>query len=638
MSVFAWFVLIIGGTTAHIEACSHGVHQSAEIVVYADSFRHGQNYHLLEPVRGFIEHLQNVTDHRVMLHLHDYDFKKLQEHFRSHGGMVGFIPQKEYIVDFINSMTWRPQSGITHKSYILILMVNYVYPYSSMKPKIHKLKRAGVEIFVMKFNILQDYEYYDIVSYPQKTHLYSMLEHTSPERALSVLAQSVCRSIEAKEKSAKKALFSQVRLSGGDDHCRGRVELLYNDTWGWLSDQHWDGHGADVICRQLGCGPSLEVMKEDAFGPGSGNVLEQIDCTGDEHDVSECLLGRWSEPDSESPEKSAGVSCLSSGVGSVRLVNGSGPCDGIVEVSINNTWNRLCLWNFDVREGSVVCRQMGCGPLVKMQENIVGETDIRFKMVKETLCSGAESQLSECSLSLWSSQPCLNNIHAGVVCSTSAISKVSLKGGNSACSGKVKVFHGTSWNVVPAFEWDVEEDAVLCRQLGCGPAIERAHVKAVSIQRGEVAETDLRSVYCAGQEKSLSECSSVMSKGHKSYSGEAEVLCSQPVISKVRLAGGDSRCSGRVEVFYNQAWGTVCDDTWDISDAHVVCRQLGCGPAERVPGGAYFSPGSGPIWLEKLFCNGTENLISQCGGVVSKNSLCLHSQDAGVICTSKTTL
>ncbi|CAJ0948551.1 unnamed protein product [Ranitomeya imitator] len=521
MSAFAWLVLIIGGTTAHIEvhkglldmnnmsivlsptASSHGVHQSAEIVVYADSFRHGQNYHLLEPVRGFIEHLQNVTDHRVMLHLHDYDFKTLQEHFRSHGGMVGFIPQKQYIVDFINSMTWRPQNGITRKSYILILMVKDGYPYSYMKPKIHKLKRAGVEIFVMKFNMLQDYEYYDIVSFPQKTHIYSMLEYTSPERALSVLAQSVCRSIEAKEKSAKKAqitvlvtsfsytrpreisvlvtsfscytkpceisvleasfscytkpceisvleasfsydtksretpvlaaFFScytrpqkisvlTVRLSDGDDHCRGRVELLYNDTWGWLSDQHWDGHGADVICRQLGCGPSLEVMKEDAFGPGSGNVLEQIDCTGDEHDVSECLLGRWSEPDSESPEKSAGVSCLSSGVGSVRLVNGSGPCDGIVEVSINNTWSRLCLWNFDVREGSVVCRQMGCGPLVKMQENIVGETDIRFKMVKKTLCSGAESQLSECSLSPWSSQPCLHNIHAGVVCSTSGLS------------------------------------------------------------------------------------------------------------------------------------------------------------------------------------------------------------------------
>ena len=102
----------------------------------------------------------------------------------------------------------------------------------------------------------------------------------------------------------------------------------------------------------------------------------------------------------------------------------------------------------------------------------------------------------------------------------------------------------------------------------------------------------------------------------------------------VRLINGPTEYEGRVEVHYNGEWGTVCDDEWDLKDAHVVCRQLGFGPAFKIRDKAFYGRGSGLTWLDNLNCTGTELNIVNCTHNGWGKEDCRHSDDAGVECAT----
>ena len=90
---------------------------------------------------------------------------------------------------------------------------------------------------------------------------------------------------------------------------------------------------------------------------------------------------------------------------------------------------------------------------------------------------------------------------------------------------------------------------------------------------------------------------------------------------------------GRVEIYHDGEWETVCDDHWDDVDARVVCRQLGLPYDDAVAFyRAHFGQGSGRIALDDVQCAGWETDLALCPsrGWFSHN--CGHHEDAGVRC------
>uniref|UniRef100_A0A673BP80 SRCR domain-containing protein n=1 Tax=Sphaeramia orbicularis TaxID=375764 RepID=A0A673BP80_9TELE len=312
----------------------------------------------------------------------------------------------------------------------------------------------------------------------------------------------------------------------------------------------------------------------------------------------------------------------------IQLVNGRNRCEGRVEVFYNDSWGTVCDDEWDMVDANVVCRQLDCGVAVALGSSSQFGQGAGLILMDNVDCKGSEGSLSECTSLGWGVHNCYHFEDVGVVCRGDGTLR--LVGGQYDCEGRVEIYYQGYWGTVCDDAWSFTDAQVVCRQTGCGSAHAALTNSFFGFGTGRIL---LDNVNCIGYEQQLSRCHNLgWGKHNCGHHEDAGVSCAAR--PSIRVVNGNSSCQGRVEVRYKDFWGTVCDDEWNMLNALVVCRQVGCGDAlAAVTVETHFGPGVGTILLDNLKCTGAEPSLTDCSHIGWNVHNCDHTEDAGVICS-----
>ncbi|XP_067451600.1 scavenger receptor cysteine-rich type 1 protein M130-like [Thunnus thynnus] len=419
-----------------------------------------------------------------------------------------------------------------------------------------------------------------------------------------------CRSSATDTCSSGKAVGltcsepADVRLVGGASQCAGTLEMKKWGEWKPVDETDRSLKLAGDVCGRLDCGSVVSNRRREEISHG---FMWRIESDCDESSLIKCSTK------SVYSSSKLEITCSDS----VRLVNGSTLCSGRLEVKSEQSWSSVCEDDFDLQDAEVVCRELGCGAPSVLQGALYGEMQA-LVWTEEFQCKGSESVLLDCGRSGSTKNTCSSDKAVGLTCSEP--DDVRLVGGASRCAGRLEVKHQGEWGTVHNDLWSLKETSVICRWLDCG-----ASVSAVRREDSSGRPVWLINPLCVQSKSTLREC--VTSKSSPSDSC-LEITCSE----SVRLVNESGPCSGRLEVKSNQSWSSVCEDDFDLQDAEVVCRELGCG-APSVLQGALYGEVEALVRTEEFKCEGNESALLDCGVSGSARKTCSPRQAVGLTCS-----
>ena len=216
----------------------------------------------------------------------------------------------------------------------------------------------------------------------------------------------------------------------------------------------------------------------------------------------------------------------------------------------NATWGTVCGDGFDNAAASVVCCSLGYESVGRFVGNRYSAGPAGSLRLDGVRCNGTENSIADCELGRWGSSHDCDRV--SVSCPAAR-----LAGGTSPREGRLEVYHDGAWGTVCDDGGFTDAAArVVCYSLGYEGGVGRHLGSRYSAGSGTIW---LGGVRCNGTERHIDEGSHAGWAGHEcpAHGPDVSVSCRY---TAVRLVDGSSSTEGRLEVFYNGRWGTVCDD------------------------------------------------------------------------------
>uniref|UniRef100_A0A0L8GWJ9 Neurotrypsin n=1 Tax=Octopus bimaculoides TaxID=37653 RepID=A0A0L8GWJ9_OCTBM len=247
----------------------------------------------------------------------------------------------------------------------------------------------------------------------------------------------------------------EIRLADGEEHS-GRVEIKYLNEWGVVCDDKWDIKDANVVCRMLGYTAAVKAIPFSNFGPGNANfLLTNVECLGNETSLLDCPKSPWRQHNCKRHETASVICKLDKGcppnqfecansqcrnidqicdtvnncgdnsdekycTASVKLVNGTNPSNGRIQITINNITGTICDDNFDDKDATVVCKQLGYKSGIALPGGTYGKGK-GIIWYDEVECFGDEDSIGYCEGNRRGEHDCDHTEDVGVQCYKDAI-------------------------------------------------------------------------------------------------------------------------------------------------------------------------------------------------------------------------